>query len=476
MTDKNKLFFLLLLKAFLLFLLIQSGYLSLAPDEAQYWTWSRHLDFGYYSKPPLIAWQIRLTTALFGNTELGVRIGSLIYGFLQALILYKIESLLKNPFWAAITMAFSPLGIFLSFAATTDPGSIFFLTLALYMLLKGGRFSLCGLCIMLGALYNWRIFFFWPLLLVCLPFFPKLRSKKLIGAIAISLIALVPTLYWNGAHDFATFKHVFETTAKATTGKNRGNFFDFLGSQMGIISPVFFVLMVISLLRRHKKWELAFCSCITGACLFYYLFSFFSKIQPNWALYLYPPGFAVMAYYSNKKALHIGTWVSVVLTAIALSIPFLQSRSLVPLAYQANPFRQNMGWNHLPKALSEAGYKDEFLFSDKYQTTSLLSFYTQRQAYFFNLQGQRKNQFSYWPQMREEKGQSGYFVIAENTNESSLPWYRDHYIQQLGPYFENVQYRGAYPLFSVNGKGVKYAIIFACNGYHGNMPDEVNKY
>ncbi|MEZ5827115.1 MAG: hypothetical protein R3D01_01435 [Hyphomicrobiales bacterium] len=24
-------------------------------DEAQYWTWSRDLDFGYFSKPPLIA-------------------------------------------------------------------------------------------------------------------------------------------------------------------------------------------------------------------------------------------------------------------------------------------------------------------------------------------------------------------------------------------------------------------------------------
>ncbi|MBC7667769.1 MAG: 4-amino-4-deoxy-L-arabinose transferase, partial [Gemmatimonadaceae bacterium] len=30
--------------------------LELYPDEAQYWLWSRHLDFGYFSKPPMIAW------------------------------------------------------------------------------------------------------------------------------------------------------------------------------------------------------------------------------------------------------------------------------------------------------------------------------------------------------------------------------------------------------------------------------------
>ena len=33
---------------------------ELYPDEAQYWLWSRTLDFGYFSKPPMVAWTIRL--------------------------------------------------------------------------------------------------------------------------------------------------------------------------------------------------------------------------------------------------------------------------------------------------------------------------------------------------------------------------------------------------------------------------------
>ena len=28
-------------------------------DESQYWLWGQNLDFGYYSKPPLIGWVIR---------------------------------------------------------------------------------------------------------------------------------------------------------------------------------------------------------------------------------------------------------------------------------------------------------------------------------------------------------------------------------------------------------------------------------
>src|SRR5687767_10787623 len=50
--------------------------LELYPDEAQYWLWSRTLDFGYYSKPPVIAWAIWATTALGGDTEPWVRLSA----------------------------------------------------------------------------------------------------------------------------------------------------------------------------------------------------------------------------------------------------------------------------------------------------------------------------------------------------------------------------------------------------------------
>ena len=35
--------------------------LELGVDEAQYWLWGQSLDFGYYSKPPLIGWFLFLT-------------------------------------------------------------------------------------------------------------------------------------------------------------------------------------------------------------------------------------------------------------------------------------------------------------------------------------------------------------------------------------------------------------------------------
>ena len=50
--------------------------LQLYPDEAQYWYWSLHPAFGYYAKPPVVAWLIALTTGLFGDSELAVRLAA----------------------------------------------------------------------------------------------------------------------------------------------------------------------------------------------------------------------------------------------------------------------------------------------------------------------------------------------------------------------------------------------------------------
>ena len=49
---------------------------DLVLDEAQYWTWSRELAFGYFSKPPMIAWVIRGTSELCGNSEACIRSAS----------------------------------------------------------------------------------------------------------------------------------------------------------------------------------------------------------------------------------------------------------------------------------------------------------------------------------------------------------------------------------------------------------------
>ena len=50
--------------------------IELSVDEAQYWHWSQNLDFGYFTKPPFIAWTIALSTNIFGNEEWAIRLFS----------------------------------------------------------------------------------------------------------------------------------------------------------------------------------------------------------------------------------------------------------------------------------------------------------------------------------------------------------------------------------------------------------------
>ena len=94
---------------FIICMILYAG-IELGPDEAQYWTWSQALDWGYYSKPPGIAWQIWLGTYLFGQNEWGVRSISVILALMQALAVYQLAlaaGLLKRTaYWCSLIMAF----------------------------------------------------------------------------------------------------------------------------------------------------------------------------------------------------------------------------------------------------------------------------------------------------------------------------------------------------------------------------------
>jgi hypothetical protein len=61
----------------ILFLLVGCDW-DLCGDEAEYWSWSRRLDWSYWSRGPLIAWLIRGATEVFGGLSLRLS-GSLMF-------------------------------------------------------------------------------------------------------------------------------------------------------------------------------------------------------------------------------------------------------------------------------------------------------------------------------------------------------------------------------------------------------------
>ncbi len=489
---------LLLVKAAaILFVIFQAG-IGLGPDEAQYWLWSEDLSWGYYSKPPGIAWEIFLGTSLFGSTELGVRFGAILLGFGIPLSVYLLAHCcgLKHgtAFWAGAIMAFAPIGIIASFIATTDAGYILFWTLAAaavaYKLQRNQEpyYSLVGLLILFGALFKWTIYVFWFVILVYSYFQPRLRTLKLIPGILISLLGLLPSLYWNMAHGWVTFRHVGTQIAGGQQAWFHGNFFDFIGAQIALLSPVFFVLLILAYIDLWRKWKtvsqsIQFCAVATSAIFVYWIFSLFMKMQGNWCAFAYPTGVVLICWYaceqiqSGRPWLFFGSLLSIGLTAFVVSVPSMQSTGIpswVHIPAKWNPFRYNVGWSNLKRSLKEMGFnpKEHYLVSNRYQISSLGSFYSegQKRALYLNLDRVRKNQFDFWPGL-EAIGPNaiGFFleVIYEPKTEDQLAAHALQVEDRLRTYYRNVQYLGAKSLFKVYGQTVKWVQVFQCEDFLG---------
>ena len=75
---KSALILILFITVYRFFVLYTSD-LNLYGDEAYYWGWAQNFAFGYYSKPPVVAWIIMMSTALFGDGEIAIKIGSLFF-------------------------------------------------------------------------------------------------------------------------------------------------------------------------------------------------------------------------------------------------------------------------------------------------------------------------------------------------------------------------------------------------------------
>ena len=69
---------------------IASGRIDLVPDEAHYWEWSRRLDWSYYSKGPMVAYIIAVSTRLGGSTEFFVRLPAVLLALGTQIIVYAL--------------------------------------------------------------------------------------------------------------------------------------------------------------------------------------------------------------------------------------------------------------------------------------------------------------------------------------------------------------------------------------------------
>ncbi len=77
--------------------LVIASPLELYADEAQYWRWGQSLEWGYYSKPPMIAWVIHFATAVFGDSEWSIRLLAPVFHAFSASLLFLLSRRMFGP-------------------------------------------------------------------------------------------------------------------------------------------------------------------------------------------------------------------------------------------------------------------------------------------------------------------------------------------------------------------------------------------
>lgn len=290
-------------------------------DEAQYWNWSKNLAFGYYSKPPFLAWLIAITTGFLGNGLLGIRFGAIICHSVTAIFMYLSGKRLYDHqigFWSAISYLLLPGVSFSAGIISTDPPLLTFWTMAFYFFLRAiernqlGWWLAMGVAVGFGMLSKYAAIFFPISVFIYLLTTSNKRSLLSHPGFYLSLLLacliLVPNIVWNAHHHFASV-HAVEENADL----GGGNFFQvnnlllFLVSQAALLGPILFVVLSYHLLGwrkvkqdNHQQLLLTF---VWPLLLVMLLEAFLSRAHGNWAVPIYITGViaACALLIQNKK-------------------------------------------------------------------------------------------------------------------------------------------------------------------------------
>jgi 4-amino-4-deoxy-L-arabinose transferase-like glycosyltransferase len=226
---------------------------SLHVDEAQYWDWSRDLQWGYYSKPPVIAALIAASRALFGDSEVGLRALAMAGYPLAALVLAALARDMAGPGaagaaasrWAAAIFLASPLAALLGLVATTDAPLLLCWSAALaglWLAVQRQRrwgWALFALAAGVGLLskYTLAAVIAGAWLWVLLHHHRQLPALALATAVALLLFA--PHLAWNAQAGWPTLRHTAEITVAA--GPRAGGWLSlvgFMAAQVLVFAPL----------------------------------------------------------------------------------------------------------------------------------------------------------------------------------------------------------------------------------------------
>jgi hypothetical protein len=311
----------LLILALVVLRLLAAAWTPLTFDEAYYWMWSKHLASGYYDHPPMVAFVIRLGTMVAGDTELGVRLVSILLALPMSFAVFRSAMMLFGGMRVAATAT-----ILLNVTLMAAVGTLIvtpdapllvassFVLLFCAKVLESGRgawWLAVGVAVGAALLSKYTAFFFGPAILIWLLSVAKMRRwflspwPYLGGLVALAVFA--PVILWNRDHQWVSF---IKQIGRARIEDFSPAFIaELIPTQVAFATPLVFILGVMGLSALLKRKTGASAARALILPMFWTIVVYFiwhslhARVEANWFAPVYP-AFAIAA----AVAAHRTTW------------------------------------------------------------------------------------------------------------------------------------------------------------------------
>lgn len=352
--------------------------IDLVFNEAQYWSWSRELALGYFSKPPLIAWLIRGTTELCGNGEACLRSFPPVllaiatwFVFLTGRALYDA----RVGFWSAIVFNTLPLIAFIAISVTPDVPLLLLWSIALYLwaMLLGhksmGWAVLLGLTIGVGLLAKYAMIYF-VLGMACQVVLSAdarqtLRGGRGITILLVALVVIAPNLYWNYAQSFITFDATANSAGWGRQTSHFRQFAQFLLSQFLVYGPVLFFMLlwiaVAAIRGRTDRRVVMLLAFSFPILILITVQSLISRTHASWTAAAAPALSILITAWLLERQRRILFGATVATNALA-TVAMLIGPVLPPHVFprKSDPFSRASGWKDVAASVRQQLAKDRY--------------------------------------------------------------------------------------------------------------------
>jgi hypothetical protein len=434
--------------------MIYASQIDLRTDEAYYWTWSKENVLSFLDHPPMIAWFIRFGTAIFGDTNLGVRFAGIVAMLVTQLLLADIVRRVTHDVRAVVLAVLMPeaaiyYGLLMA-KVSPDVALIPFAVAMVWALIRlnesgDARWWLAaGVFAGLALLSKFTAVMLVPAVAAFM-LVPDWRRRWLLspypwGAALIAAFLFLPVLIWNAGHDWASFRFQF-VRATATHELSLRTVGDFFGLQFGLVG---FILLPVVLsgvgmtawrgYRRGDAVAILLSTAVIVPFAYFFWKSLTLRIGDTWPMFMWPIGFAAAAINiallprEGFPAWMIRSTVSWAKAAIASGIVIVV---VVFVYYVISP------WNFIGKADpigGEAGYQEvvdraqaelqktgaTWIATTDYRTYAMLRWYFKDRVPVIQINERGRFLGFRDPGMSLVRGHTGLYVGREPDNASPL--------------------------------------------------------